>query len=63
MDPVKGGFSNHAPSNWIKPDACCDDKPYNTGVEVMIFNIQLFLEIFLEHFFENFYTKVNFFLF
>lgn len=33
LEPVKGGFSNHAPSNWIKPDACCDDKPYNTGLE------------------------------
>jgi len=33
LDPIKGGFNPHAPSNWIKPDACCGEKPYNTGVE------------------------------
>lgn len=33
LDPIKSGFTHHAPSNWIKPDACCDDKPYNSGVE------------------------------
>jgi len=33
-DPVaKGGAVHHAPSNWIKPNACCADKAYNTGIE------------------------------
>ncbi|CAG5102957.1 Oidioi.mRNA.OKI2018_I69.chr1.g547.t1.cds [Oikopleura dioica] len=31
--PVSGGNGHHARNDWVAPDACCDDKPYNTGVK------------------------------
>ena len=34
--PKQGGDGSYARNDWVAPDACCDDKPYNTGVKVVI---------------------------
>jgi len=36
-----GGAPSRASAVWLKPDACCGDKPYNTG-EKGCCNDQLF---------------------
>lgn len=31
--PKQGGDKSYARNDWVAPDACCDDKPYNSGVK------------------------------